>query len=136
MQPDLSSGIPSSRLSRRWVPLPAGAAEEPRLHILTGPITSPPDTIANFTKETGIAVIYDVYDGNEMLEAKLLAGHSGYDIVVPSASPYMARQIKAGAYCRSTRRNCRICRTSIRGCWRSPPPPTPATRTACPICGA
>ena len=54
--------------------------------------------IANFTKETGIAVTYDVYDGNEILEAKLLAGHSGYDIVVPSASPYLARQIAAGAY--------------------------------------
>ena len=50
------------------------------------------------TKETGIAVTYDVYDGNEVLEAKLLAGHSGYDIVVPSASPYMAREIAAGAY--------------------------------------
>src|SRR5256885_12735556 len=35
---------------------------------------------------------------SEVLEAKLLAGHSGFDIVVPSASPYMARQIAAGAY--------------------------------------
>src|SRR5205807_8237632 len=54
--------------------------------------------IANFAGETGIFVTYDVYDSNEVLEAKLLAGHSGYDIVVPSASPYMARQIAAGAY--------------------------------------
>src|SRR6185503_1327022 len=51
-----------------------------------------------FEAETGIKVHYDVYDSNEVLEAKLLAGHSGYDLVVPSASPYMARQIAAGAY--------------------------------------
>jgi putrescine transport system substrate-binding protein len=79
--------------------LSAGAgAEEPRLHIYNWSDYIAPDTIANFTRETGIAVTYDVYDGNEILEAKLLAGHSGYDIVVPSASPFMARQIKAGAY--------------------------------------
>ncbi len=79
--------------------LPLGArAEEPRLHIYNWSDYIAPDTVANFEKETGIAVTYDVYDGNEVLEAKLLAGHSGYDIVVPSASPYMARQIAAGAY--------------------------------------
>lgn len=74
------------------------AAEEPVLHVYNWSDYIAPDTIANFEKETGIAVTYDVYDGNETLEAKLLAGHSGYDVVVPSASPYMARQIKAGAY--------------------------------------
>lgn len=73
-------------------------AEEKRLHIYNWSDYIAPDTIANFAKETGIAVTYDVYDGNEVLEAKLLAGHSGYDIVVPSASPFMARQIAAGAY--------------------------------------
>jgi putrescine transport system substrate-binding protein len=79
--------------------LPAGAgAEESRLHVYNWSDYIAPETIANFTKETGIAITYDVYDGNEILEAKLLAGHSGYDIVVPSASPFMARQIKAGAY--------------------------------------
>jgi putrescine transport system substrate-binding protein len=55
------------------------------------------DTIANFEKETGIKVNYDVYDGNEVLETKLLAGNSGYDIVVPSAS-FLERQIKAGVF--------------------------------------
>jgi putrescine transport system substrate-binding protein len=78
--------------------LPAARAEEHQLHIYNWSDYIAPDTIANFEKETGIAVTYDVYDGNEVLEAKLLAGHSGYDIVVPSASPYMARQIVAGAY--------------------------------------
>jgi putrescine transport system substrate-binding protein len=79
--------------------LPPGArAEEARLHIYNWSDYIAPDTVANFEKETGISVTYDVYDGNEVLEAKLLAGRSGYDIVVPSASPYMARQIAAGAY--------------------------------------
>src|SRR5260221_14156820 len=76
----------------------AVAAEEPVLHVYNWSDYIALDTIAAFEKETGIAVTYDVYDGNEVLEAKLLAGHSGYDIVVPSASPFMARQILAGAY--------------------------------------
>lgn len=54
-------------------------------------------TLENFTKETGIKVVYDVFDSNEVLEAKLLAGKSGYDIVVPS-NPFLAKQIKAGAF--------------------------------------
>ena len=44
------------------------------------------DTIAQFEAKTGIKVNYDVYDSNELVEAKLLAGNSGYDIVVPSAN--------------------------------------------------
>ncbi len=55
------------------------------------------DTLKNFEAETGIKVVYDVYDSNETLEAKLLAGNSGYDLVVPS-SHFMAQQIKAGIF--------------------------------------
>jgi len=55
------------------------------------------DTIAKFQKKTGIKVNYDVFDSNEVLEAKLLAGNSGYDVVVPSAG-FMERQIKAGVF--------------------------------------
>ncbi|RTR34781.1 polyamine ABC transporter substrate-binding protein [Shewanella atlantica] len=55
------------------------------------------DTLANFEKETGIRVVYDVFDSNEVVEAKLLSGRSGYDIVVPSNS-FLAKQIKAGAF--------------------------------------
>ena len=55
------------------------------------------DTLANFEKETGIKVVYDVFDSNEVLEAKLLAGSSGYDVVVPS-NPFLAKQIKAGVF--------------------------------------
>jgi putrescine transport system substrate-binding protein len=76
----------------------AAPAEAPELHVYNWSDYIAPDTIANFTKETGIAVTYDVYDGNEVLEAKLLAGRSGYDVVVPSVSPFMAREITAGAF--------------------------------------
>ncbi|MCO5157739.1 MAG: polyamine ABC transporter substrate-binding protein [Aquamicrobium sp.] len=54
--------------------------------------------IQEFTAKTGIRVVYDVYDSNEILETKLLAGASGYDVVVPTASPFMVRQIEAGVY--------------------------------------
>lgn len=54
-----------------------------------------PAMLEQFTKETGIKVVYDVYDNNDIVETKLLAGGSGYDIVVPTDSN-MSRQIKAG----------------------------------------
>lgn len=53
--------------------------------------------LEEFTKETGIRVVYDTYDSNELLETRLLAGGAGYDIVVPSAT-FLQRQIKAGVY--------------------------------------
>jgi putrescine transport system substrate-binding protein len=56
-----------------------------------------PATLEAFTAETGIKVNYDVFDSNEVLETKLLAGNTGYDVVVPSAS-FMERQIKAGVF--------------------------------------
>lgn len=56
------------------------------------------DTVAKFEAETGIKVSYDVYDSNEVLEAKLLAGRSGYDLVFPTARPFADRHIKAGIY--------------------------------------
>jgi putrescine transport system substrate-binding protein len=55
------------------------------------------DVLKEFTQETGIEVNYEVMDSNELLETKLLAGRTGYDVVVPSAS-FLARQIKAGIY--------------------------------------
>ena len=56
-----------------------------------------PTVLEDFTKETGIKVNYEVMDSNELLETKLVAGRTGYDVVVPSAS-FLARQIKAGIY--------------------------------------
>jgi putrescine transport system substrate-binding protein len=54
-------------------------------------------TNADFQAKTGIKVTYDVFDSNEVLETKLLAGRSGYDVVVPTA-PFLERQIKAGVF--------------------------------------
>ena len=54
-------------------------------------------TIADFEAKTGIKVTYDVFDSNEVLETKLLAGKTGYDVVVPSAN-FLERQIKAGVF--------------------------------------
>ncbi|MEX3777138.1 polyamine ABC transporter substrate-binding protein [Pseudomonas sp. MYb118] len=56
-----------------------------------------PDTLKNFEQDSGIKVQYDIFDTNEMLEAKMLSGHSGYDLVVPS-SQFLSKQIRAGAY--------------------------------------
>jgi len=75
----------------------APAAEEKVLNIYNWSDYIAEDTIANFEAETGIKVTYDVFDSNEVLEAKLMAGGTGYDIVVPSLS-FLARQIKAGAF--------------------------------------
>ncbi|AOE62797.1 polyamine ABC transporter substrate-binding protein [Pseudomonas corrugata] len=54
-------------------------------------------TLADFEKATGIKPVYDVFDSNETLEGKLLAGHTGYDVVVPS-NHFLGKQIKAGAF--------------------------------------
>ena len=75
----------------------AAQADDKVLHVYNWSDYIAPDTIANFEKESGIKVVYDVFDSNETLEAKLLAGKSGYDIVVPSNS-FLAKQIKAGVY--------------------------------------
>ncbi|HDS1733089.1 polyamine ABC transporter substrate-binding protein [Pseudomonas sp. BP8] len=54
-------------------------------------------TLADFQASSGIKVVYDVFDSNETLEGKLLAGRTGYDVVVPS-NHFLARQAKAGAF--------------------------------------
>src|SRR6202165_3430267 len=56
-----------------------------------------PALIESFRRETGIAVKYDTFDSNDILETKLLAGNSGYDLVVPTAY-FLERQIKAGIF--------------------------------------
>ena len=72
-------------------------AEEPVLNVYNWSDYIAEDTIANFEERTGITVNYDVFDSNEVVEAKLLAGNTGYDIVVPTAS-FLERQIKAGVF--------------------------------------
>lgn len=75
----------------------APAGEEPVLNFYNWSDYIAPDTLDNFEKETGIKVTYDEMDSNDTLESKILAGDTGYDIVVPSSS-FLGRQIQAGAY--------------------------------------
>jgi putrescine transport system substrate-binding protein len=74
---------------------PDGGAKVLNLYIWSDYLAT--DTLSNFEKQYGIKVHPAYYDTNETLETKLLAGNSGFDMVVPSAS-YFERQIKAGAY--------------------------------------
>lgn len=67
------------------------------LHVYNWSDYIAPDTVANFEKETGIKVVYDVFDSNEVLEGKLMAGSTGFDTVVPSAS-FLERQLAAGVF--------------------------------------
>jgi len=73
----------------------ASAEEEKVLNIYNFSDYIGPQTTADFEAETGIKVNYDVYDTNMVLETKLLTGRSGYDIVVPSLTPYLERQSHA-----------------------------------------
>ncbi|ATQ66972.1 MULTISPECIES: polyamine ABC transporter substrate-binding protein [Methylosinus] len=56
-----------------------------------------PSVLEDFTRETGVKVVYDTFDSNEVLETRLLAGSAGYDVVVPSAT-FLQREIKAGVF--------------------------------------
>jgi putrescine transport system substrate-binding protein len=73
------------------------AAEEKRLFIYNWSDFIGTDTIAKFEKLTGIKVTYDVYDAEETMEARLMAGSSGYD-VVSASTDFFSREIKAGVY--------------------------------------
>jgi putrescine transport system substrate-binding protein len=72
-------------------------AEERVVHFFNWSNYIAPGVLDDFTKETGIKVVYDTFDGNEMLETRLLAGRSGYDVVVPTGY-FLERQIKAGVF--------------------------------------
>ena len=73
----------------------ASAAEDKVLNVFTWPDYIAPDTVRNFEREYGIKVNYDTYDSTEMAEARLLAGRTGYDVVV-HAERYSARLIPIG----------------------------------------
>ena len=73
----------------------AGWAQEVRVYNWSDYIDE--ELLTKFEEETGYDLIYDVFDSNEVLETKLLAGGSGYDVVVPSAT-FLQRQIAAGAF--------------------------------------
>ena len=76
---------------------PAPAQKERVVNVYNWSDYIDPGVLADFTKETGIVVKYDTFDANEVLETKLLAGKSGYDVVVPTGY-LLERQIKAGVF--------------------------------------
>ncbi|MGH8139361.1 MAG: polyamine ABC transporter substrate-binding protein [Steroidobacteraceae bacterium] len=75
----------------------SGADEEKVLNVYNWSDYIEPSVLEEFRKQTGIRINYDVFDANEVLETKLLAGHTNYDVVVPSG-PFLERQIKAGVF--------------------------------------
>jgi putrescine transport system substrate-binding protein len=75
----------------------ASGAEERRLFIYNWADYIGRNTIADFEKRTGIKVVYDLYDAEETMEARLMAGSSGYDIVIASTN-FFGREIRAGVY--------------------------------------
>ncbi len=75
----------------------AAAAQERVVNVYNWSDYVDPKMLENFTKETGIKVVYDTYDNNEIIETKLLAGKSGYDIVGPSG-PFVQRLIRANVF--------------------------------------
>jgi putrescine transport system substrate-binding protein len=75
----------------------AAAAQERVVNVYNWSDYIDPKVLESFTRETGIKITYDTYDNNEIVETKLLAGKSGYDIVVPSG-PFLQRLIKAGVF--------------------------------------
>jgi putrescine transport system substrate-binding protein len=75
----------------------AATANEKVLNVYNWSDYIQPSVIKDFERETGIHVNYDVFDSNEILETKLLTGHTNYDVVVPSAA-FMERQLQADIY--------------------------------------
>lgn len=73
-------------------------APEQRVNVYNWSDSFPPGLLEDFERETGIKVYADSFDSNDTLEAKLLLGISGYDVVFPSLWPYFARQAKAGLF--------------------------------------
>jgi putrescine transport system substrate-binding protein len=76
---------------------PAAKAQQRTVNFYNWSNYMAPGVLEDFTKETGIKVVYDTFDANETLETRLLAGKSGYDVVVPTAY-FLQRQIKANIF--------------------------------------
>ena len=89
------AAVSLAAISATWLPPDARADGELNIYNWSDYIGE--NTVANFEKEYNVKVRYDTYDGNETLEAKLVVGNTGYDIVFPSSS-FFARQIKSGLY--------------------------------------
>ena len=93
----VSRGIVAAVLVAATVSGGSAGAEEKILNVYNWSDYIAEDTIQKFEAETGIKVNYDVFDSNEIVEAKLLTGSTGYDVVVPTAN-FLERQVKAGVF--------------------------------------
>ncbi|MEE5070476.1 polyamine ABC transporter substrate-binding protein [Pseudomonas alliivorans] len=91
------SNLSKALLVTAGLTLAASAQAESTVHIYNWSDYIGKTTLADFEAATGIKPMYDVFDSNETLEAKLLAGRTGYDVVVPS-NHFLGKQIKAGAF--------------------------------------
>jgi putrescine transport system substrate-binding protein len=76
---------------------PIASAEQRTVNFYNWSNYMAPGVLEDFTKETGIKVVYDTFDANETLETRLLAGKSGYDVVVPTGY-FLQRQITAKVF--------------------------------------
>src|SRR3954470_6535942 len=76
---------------------PSAKAEERTVNFYNWSNYMAPGVLEDFTRETGIKVVYDTFDANETLETRLMAGKSGYDVVVPTAY-FLQRQITANIF--------------------------------------
>jgi len=87
-------GVVALLLASAWTAAGTAAAERV-VHVYNWSDYIAPDTLDKFRAATGIRAVYDVFDSNEVLETKLIAGKSGYDVVFPSMKPYGERMIRA-----------------------------------------
>ncbi|MEO3724094.1 polyamine ABC transporter substrate-binding protein [Pseudomonas fluorescens] len=91
------SSLRNALLAAAGLTFAVGAQAAGTVHIYNWSDYIGETTLADFQKDTGIKPVYDVFDSNETLEGKLLAGRTGYDVVVPS-NHFLGKQIKAGAF--------------------------------------
>ncbi|MFJ2483807.1 polyamine ABC transporter substrate-binding protein [Pseudomonas sp. NPDC087598] len=91
------SSLRKALLATAGLTIAVGAQAAGTVHIYNWSDYIGETTLADFQKATGIKPVYDVFDSNETLEGKLLAGRTGYDVVVPS-NHFLGKQIKAGAF--------------------------------------
>ncbi|MFJ5255575.1 polyamine ABC transporter substrate-binding protein [Pseudomonas sp. NPDC088414] len=91
------SSLRNALLATAGLTIAVGAQAAGTVHIYNWSDYIGETTLADFEKATGIKPVYDVFDSNETLEGKLLAGRTGYDVVVPS-NHFLGKQIKAGAF--------------------------------------
>jgi len=90
-------GCDQPNSSAHTIASPPKSTEDNFVNLYTWNDYLAPDTISNFQRKTGIKVRIAYFDANETLESRVLTGHSGFDVVVPTA-PFLQRQIQSGAY--------------------------------------